>query len=63
MVIENRKTKLLIYDVIFKAVFKKEQEILLKMVKDIFDIDDDVELAAKSEDARERFFKEFGLDI
>ena len=30
--VENGKTKLLIYDVIFKAVFKKEKKILLKMV-------------------------------
>jgi len=44
---ENRKTKLLIYDVIFKAVFKKEQDILFKMVKDIFDIDDDVEIVTE----------------
>ena len=41
---ENRKTKLLIYDVIFKAVFKKEDKILFKMVSDIFDIDDNVEI-------------------
>ena len=43
---ENRRTKLLIYDVIFKAVFKKEEKILFKMVRDIFDIDDNVELVS-----------------
>ena len=32
MNIENKKTKLLIYDVIFKAVFNKESDILFKML-------------------------------
>lgn len=34
------KTKLLIYDTIFKAVFERESDILIKMMKDIFEIDD-----------------------
>lgn len=43
--IENTKepkgeTKLLIYDTIFKAIFERESDILIKMMKDIFEIDD-----------------------
>ena len=33
-------TKHLIYDVIFKAVFDQNRDILIKMIKDIFEIDD-----------------------
>ena len=33
-------TKHLIYDVIFKAVFNQNRDILIKMIKDIFEIDD-----------------------
>ena len=43
--VENKKTKLLIYDVIFKAVFEREPSILLKMLKDIFDIKEEIELS------------------
>ena len=39
------KTKLLISDVIFKAVFNREPDILLKMMKDIFDIEEEIEMA------------------
>ncbi len=39
------KTKLLISDVIFKAVFNRERDILLKMMKDTFDIKEEIELA------------------
>ena len=38
--VEKGKTKLLIYDTIFKAVFIKEQNVLLRMIKDIFDVED-----------------------
>lgn len=34
------KTKLLTYDTIFKAVFERESDILIKMMKDIFEIDE-----------------------
>ena len=44
MNIENKKTKLLIYDVMFKAVFNKEPNVLLKMMMDMFDIKDEIEL-------------------
>ena len=33
-------TKHLIYDVMFKAVFNQNRDILIKMLKDIFEIDD-----------------------
>lgn len=33
-------TKHLIYDVMFKAVFNQNRDILIKMIKDIFEIDD-----------------------
>lgn len=33
-------TKYLIYDVIFKAVFNQNRDVLIKMIKDIFEIDD-----------------------
>ena len=42
---EERKTKLLIYDVMFKAVFNRESNVLLKMMMDIFDIKSEIELA------------------
>lgn len=38
--IEKGKTILLISDVIFKAVFIRRQEVLLQMLKDIFEIED-----------------------
>ena len=43
---ENKKTKLLIYDVMFKAVFNKEPGILLKMIKDIFHIEEELEVVS-----------------
>ena len=45
MNIENKKTKLLIYDVMFKAVFDKEPKVLLKMMMDMFDVKDEIELS------------------
>lgn len=43
---ENKKTKLLRYDVMFKAVFNKEPGILLKMIKDVFDIEEELEVVS-----------------
>ena len=34
------KTKLLIYNTIFKAIFERKSDILIKMMRDIFEIDD-----------------------
>lgn len=42
---ENKKTKLLIYDVMFKTVFNKEPNVLLKMIMDMFDVKDEIELS------------------
>ena len=44
MNIENKKTKLLIYDVIFKAVFNRESDILFKMIRDILNIEEELEV-------------------
>ena len=42
---EEGKTKLLISDVIFKAVFTRESDILLKMMNDIFNIKEEIKMA------------------
>ena len=38
------KIKSLSYDVIFKAVFMKEKDVLLQMIKDILEIDNDIKI-------------------
>lgn len=44
MTVENIEIKKLSYDTLFKAVFIREQRVLLKMIKDILNIQDDVDI-------------------
>ena len=44
MTVENIEIKKLSYDTLFKAVFIREQRALLKMIKDILNIQDEVDI-------------------
>ena len=44
MTVENIEIKKLSYDTLFKAVFIREQRVLLKMIKDILNIHDEVDI-------------------
>ena len=42
MIKEKDEIKQLEYDTIFKATFIRRQEVLIKMIRDVFEIEDDI---------------------